>query len=96
MQEKQHILTNISSKYCRILNEMFSDLGNSIAMSIKKFRDAKWEWHLAHDVIDAYLKERAIKDNLCSDVNSVDDSADSFLDVILNEIDMAQQKLKVI
>lgn len=95
MRQKQQILTSISSKYCKILDEIFDDMGNSIMTSMEKYRDAKWEWHLAHEIIDAFNKERAIKDNLCVNESSVDESVDSFFAVILNEIDMAQNRLKV-
>jgi len=61
-----------------------------------KYKDAHWEWHLAQEIIDAYNKEKAFKDSLCSVESSVDDSTESFLAVLLNEIDMSQQKLKVI
>lgn len=95
VREKQHILTNISGKYCKILDEMFADMGNSITLSMKKYRDAKWEWHLVHEIIDAYCRERTLKDKMCAAESSVDESTDSFFTVILNEIDMAQNKLKV-
>lgn len=74
---------------------MFADLGNSIISNMKKYRDAKWEWHLAHEIIEAYNKEKSLKDSLCAVENSADETADSFLSVILNEIEMTQNKLKV-
>lgn len=74
---------------------MFADLGNSITSNMEKYRDAKWEWHLAHEIIDAYNKEKSLKDSLCALENSTDETTDSFLNVILNEIDMTQNKLKV-
>lgn len=74
---------------------MFVDLEKSIMANMKKYKDAKWEWHLAHEIIDAYNKEKSIKDSLCAIENSVDENTDSFLTVILNEMEMAQDKLKV-
>lgn len=90
------VLNTISKKYCKILDEMFEDLGASIMSNMMKYKDAHWEWHLAQEIVDAYNKEKAFKDSLCSVESSVDDSTESFLAVLLNEIDMSQQKLKVI
>jgi len=75
---------------------MFDDLENSIMSKMNNYKDTKWEWHSVHDVIDAYNRERAVKDSSCAVENSVDESVDSFFAVILNEIEMAQNKLKVI
>lgn len=75
---------------------MFDDLGNAIVSNMRKYRDAKWEWHLVYEIIDAYKKEKSIKDSLCAVENSADETADSFLNVILNEIEMTQNKLKVL
>lgn len=75
---------------------MFADLGKSLMSDLKKYRDSKWEWHLAHEVLDAYKKEKAYKDSLCVVDNSADETTDTFLTVILNEIGMAQEKLRVI
>lgn len=94
-QEKKYILTNISNKYCKILNQMFEDLGNSIMANMRKYKDAKWEWHLAHEIFEAYNKERAFKDSLCATENTADETTDSFLTVISMEMEMAQKKLKV-
>jgi len=94
--QKKKILTSISGKYCKILDEMFDDLGASIMSSMMKYKDANWEWHAAQEVIDAYNKEKAFKDSLCAVENSADESTESFITVILNEINMSQQKLKVI
>jgi len=96
IQQKKMVLNTISKKYCKILDEMFEDLGASIMSNMMKYKDAHWEWHLAQEIVDAYNKEKAFKDSLCSVESSVDDSTESFLAVLLNEIDMSQQKLKVI
>lgn len=74
---------------------MFADLEKSLLSDMKRYKDAKWEWHLAHEIIDAYDKERAFKDSLCAVENSADETAVSFLTVIFNEIEMAQEKLTV-
>ncbi|KAF0765602.1 DUF4485 domain-containing protein [Aphis craccivora] len=94
IQQKKMVLNTISKKYCKILDEMFEDLGASIMSNMMKYKDAHWEWHLAQEIVDAYNKEKAFKDSLCSVESSVDDSTESFLAVLLNEIDMSQQKLK--
>lgn len=96
VQQKKQILSCITRKYCNIMDEMFADLGNSLMSDMKKYKDAKWEWHLAHEIIDAYKKEKAYKDSLCEVENSADETTDTFLAVILNEIEMAQDKLRVI
>lgn len=96
MNQKKKVLSNISRKYCKILDEMFEDLGNSIMSNLMKYKEAHWEWHVAQEVIDAYNKEKAFKDSLCAVESSVDESTESFITVILNEINMSQQKLKVI
>lgn len=75
---------------------MFLDLGDSIMWNMKKYKNAKWEWHLAHEIIDAYNKEKTFKDSLCDIENSTDETTESFILVILNEMEMAQDKLKVI
>lgn len=75
---------------------MFVDLGNSIIWNMRKYKDAKWEWHLAHEIFDAYYKEKKFKDSLCEIENSTDETTESFIAVILNEMEMAQDKLKVI
>lgn len=75
---------------------MFADLDKAIMSSMKKYKDARWEWHLAYGVIDEYSKEKSLNDSLCAAENSVDETEDSFLTVILNEIEMAHKKLKVI
>ncbi|XP_022164182.1 uncharacterized protein LOC111029480 isoform X2 [Myzus persicae] len=94
MNQKKKVLSNISRKYCKILDEMFEDLGNSIMSNMMKYKEAHWEWHVAQEVIDAYNKEKAFKDSLCAVESSVDESTESFITVILNEINMSQQKLK--
>ncbi|XP_060845323.1 uncharacterized protein LOC132924898 [Rhopalosiphum padi] len=94
IQQKKKILNNISRKYCKILDEMFEDLGASIMSNMMKYKDAHWEWHLAQEIVDAYNKEKAFKDSLCSVESSVDESTESFLAILLNEIDMSLQKLK--
>lgn len=63
--------------------------------NMRKYKDAKWEWHLAHEIFDAYNKERAFKDSLCATENTADETTDSFLTVISIEMEMAQNKLKV-
>lgn len=78
-----------------ILDEMFVDLERAIMLNMKKYKDAKWEWHLAHEIIDNYNKEKAIKDSLCAIEHSVDHDTDSLITAILNEIEMAQNKLQV-
>ncbi|VVC40288.1 Domain of unknown function DUF4485 [Cinara cedri] len=94
--QKKLILTNISNKYCKILDEMFVDLAKSIMWNMNKYKDAKWEWHLAHEINDAYIKEKSFKDSLCEIENSTDETTESFLAVIFNEMEMAQDKLKSI
>jgi len=89
------MLTSIAGKYCKILDEMFVDLGKVIMTNMKKYKNAKWEWHLAHEIIDAYNKEKAIKDSLCATEHSSDQNSDSLITTILNEIEMAQNKLQV-
>lgn len=78
------------------MDEMFTDLEKSLLSDMKKYKDAKWEWHLAHEILNAYNKEKAYKDSLCAKGNSADETADTFMTVILNEIEMAQDKLRVI
>jgi len=96
MHQKKKILNSISGKYCKILDEMFDDLGASIMSHMMKYKEANWEWHVAQEVIDAYNKEKTFKDSLCAVENSADESTESFITVILNEINMSAQKLKVI
>lgn len=74
---------------------MFVDLEKSIMLNMKKYKDAKWEWHLAYQIIDAYNSEKAIKDSLCAIENSADQDTESLIEAILNEIEMAQTKLQV-
>lgn len=96
MHQKKKILNNISRKYCKLLDEMFNDLGASIMSNMMKYKEAHWEWHVAQEVIDAYNKEKTFKDSLCAVESSVDESTESFITVILNEISMSHLKLKVI
>lgn len=95
-QKKKQVLTSIFSKYCKILDEMFIDLEKAIMSNMKKYRNAKWEWNLAYEVINEYIKEKSFKDSLCTVENSVDESTNTFLAVILNEMEMAESKLSVI
>jgi len=96
MNQKKKALNIISRRYCKLLDEMFDDLGASIMENMIKYKEAHWEWHVAQEVIDAYNKEKAFKDSLCAAENSNDDSTESFITVILNEINMSHLKLKVI
>jgi len=72
MHQKKKVLNNISRKYCKLLDEMFDDLGASIMSNMMKYKDAHWEWHVAQEVIDAYNKEKTFKDSLCAVESSVD------------------------
>ncbi|CAI6364490.1 unnamed protein product [Macrosiphum euphorbiae] len=94
MNQKKKALNIISRRYCKLLDEMFDDLGASIMENMMKYKEAHWEWHVAQEVIDAYNKEKAFKDSLCAAENSNDDSTESFITVILNEINMSHLKLK--
>lgn len=96
VQQKKQILSSISDKYCKILDEMFVDLQNAIMLNMKKYKDAKWEWHLAHEIFNAYNKEKNFKDSLCAIENTTDETTESFFKVVLNEMEMAQNRLKVI
>lgn len=75
---------------------MFSELENSIVQTMRKYKDTKWEWHLAHEIIDAYIREKNFKNSLCEVENTVDENTLAFFEVIFNEIEMAQNKLQVI
>lgn len=74
---------------------MFDDLEKAVSTKLYKYKNAKWEWSLVHQIINEYINERFNKDKLHEVDSSIDDTTETLYSVIYNEMGMAQKKLKV-
>lgn len=96
INEKKRTLKLLKTKLDNVTGDMYQDLKDSIIQGLRAYRLARKEWERVFHVIKEYGEvKKYINASLTITENNGNSSQDKFIDTITNEIDLAQNRLKV-
>lgn len=94
VNEKKHIMQLTKMQLDNITGEMYKDLRESIRRGLRDYQAARNEWLRVWRVIREYNEVFKVEEKLRLAVN-YENMNDKFLDIIINEIDIAKRRSKV-